>query len=649
MPQPQPRYHDDMADRFSRQITERQTAELADDLGVTAEALRAIGLGHTGQHPCFPERDASGRVVALNQRRGPDAEPRYMVRRGDRRGLIIPDRLAELPDPVLIVEGPSDVAAALTMRLAAVGRPNDRGGTPHLAALLTGRDVLVVGERDEKPDGSWPGRAGAEHVARELGKAWEQPVRWALPPEGAKDTRDYLLQNEGIDPVELGRELLAHFEAAEQTVEPATATHAASCPVCGARGAGCYQRGREFYCVGAMAMRAGAFDRVRETLAGMCVYTRRPAAPDADANQSGLTGDSLPSTGPEVVQRPRAVTIALDAVKASEVEWLWDGRIAKRTLTVVFGTPGVGKSFLMHDLAGRVSAGRAWPVGTTGRTEAAGVVLVTAEDDPAMVLRPRFERANANLSRVTLLEHVTNERGEPGFFSLREHLNLLEEVIRDRADVALLVVDPLAAFLGHGTNADKHSEVYMVLVPLAAIAEQYDLAVVLVHHLNKGRADSALGRTMGSAAFTAIPRNTLFVTKDVQDSRRRLLLHGKASLGPETDGLAFTIEAPGYVAWEPTVIQQTADEHFREDAADRSEQSSLAIAEDFVRRALADGPVLSKDLNGQAAAEGVATSTLHRAKQRLGVRSIQLREDGRVKGWQAVLPADATSGSGSSV
>ena len=52
--------------------------------------------------------------------------------------------------PLLIVEGPSDVAAALTVRLQAVGRPSARGGIILLAALLSAAEcpIIVLGEND---------------------------------------------------------------------------------------------------------------------------------------------------------------------------------------------------------------------------------------------------------------------------------------------------------------------------------------------------------------------------------------------------------------------------------------------------------------------------------------------------------------------
>jgi hypothetical protein len=94
------------------------------------------------------------------------------------RGLVVPTTLKDLPDPVLLVEGASDVAACLTLGLAAVGRPSNTGGAELVAELLDGREVLVVGERDQKEDGAWPGRDGARSVAKQMVSTWGGEVKW---------------------------------------------------------------------------------------------------------------------------------------------------------------------------------------------------------------------------------------------------------------------------------------------------------------------------------------------------------------------------------------------------------------------------------------------------------------------------------------
>jgi len=180
------------------------------NIGVAQQAdlrrLRASGAGWRESYPVavssFPECDASGAIVGLGFRADDGRKGAPSGKVGAKRGLIIPSTLATRPDPVLLVEGPTDVAACETLGLAAVGRPSNAAGSKMIASLLGWRAVLVVGENDQNPAGSWPGRDGAQKLARSLAATWKQPVNWTLPPAASKDARAHLqrLVAEGLDP-----------------------------------------------------------------------------------------------------------------------------------------------------------------------------------------------------------------------------------------------------------------------------------------------------------------------------------------------------------------------------------------------------------------------------------------------------------------
>ena len=176
------------AGNYSAALSDARLAALAANLHVAPEALKRIEAGWSKHLHCytFPERDARGRVIGIATRRPSDGAKRSL--RGSKRGLILPAGL-DKTQTLLIVEGATDAAAALTVGLQAVGRPSAKGGIAHLAELLSdwAGDVVVVGERDQKPDGDWPGRDGAMSVAMSLAVRLGRSLRWALPPEDLKD------------------------------------------------------------------------------------------------------------------------------------------------------------------------------------------------------------------------------------------------------------------------------------------------------------------------------------------------------------------------------------------------------------------------------------------------------------------------------
>lgn len=244
---PQPRCDwSTLASRFRSAITPEQRAYLASRLGVRIDALDALGVGWAttadlrelrasgarwaDKYPegafVFPEEDGTGAVVGLSFR---DEDGRKGGPTGGGRGLVIPSNLRDLPDPVLVPEGPSDVAALLSLGIAAVGRPSNATGAAELAVLLRGRDVRIVGENDEKESGAWPGLDGAEAVAEALSDTWQSDVTCVMPAEGSKDVRDWLRAqtDAGLNLTDdeprfaAGLRLIAGLETTRFVVEPA--------------------------------------------------------------------------------------------------------------------------------------------------------------------------------------------------------------------------------------------------------------------------------------------------------------------------------------------------------------------------------------------------------------------------------------------
>lgn len=196
--------------------------ELASKLGVSVQSLEALRIGWypgNNERPpwwAFPERDATGKAIGINRRFGDGQKKRQ---EGGSAGLTFTPGWDQQPGPALIVEGGSDVAAGLTMGLAIIGRPSADGGKRLLAELLrqipSDREIIVLGENDQKADGKWPGRTGAVSVSTYVAKRLKRPVRWALPPEGYKDLRSCLIAN-GTD----GQAFLASLQFPEMPVGP---------------------------------------------------------------------------------------------------------------------------------------------------------------------------------------------------------------------------------------------------------------------------------------------------------------------------------------------------------------------------------------------------------------------------------------------
>ncbi|MEN6405431.1 MAG: AAA family ATPase [Thermoguttaceae bacterium] len=214
-------------------------------------------------------------------------------------------------------------------------------------------------------------------------------------------------------------------------------------------------------------------------------------------------------------------------------------------------------------------------------------------------------------------------------------MDAIDVAMMKLSDCKLIVVDPIGSFLGGGTDAHRDNEVRGVLAPIAALAEKYGPAVLIVAHRRKSTAGMADDLALGSRAFTGIARAVWHLSRDNKNKSRRLLLPGKNNLAREGDGLAFSIIGePPRIAWERDPVAMSADDALVDENQGRERKpgpdaEALDAASVWLRSELADDPRLMKELvdewkNGQGGSE----RTLKRAKQTLGVAAYRVEVPG---------------------
>lgn len=336
----------------------------------------------------------------------------------------------------------------------------------------------------------------------------------------------------------------------------------------------------------------------------------------------------------------RAILIRLADVEPQSVEWLWQDRIPLGKLTVIQGDPKQGKSLLTIDIATRVSTGNPFPDEPDTRRKPGGVVLLNAEDDLADTVRPRLDAAGADVSRVTALSGVerSKARGGPRWFTLAD-IDHLEEAILATADCRVVILDPVSAYEGK-IDGHRNGEVRGLLGPLAALAAKHRVAIILVTHLNKGGSGGkAIYRATGSLAWNAAARAIFIVGSDPVDPERRVVLPVGGNLARDPSGLAFRIvgDVPR-VEWFSGPVNLSADDLVRSEPEGSGRESREGEATEWLRFALADGPIPATEVRERADADGIKWRTLERAKSALGI--VPTREGFGDSGrWVWALPA----------
>ncbi|MBI3782619.1 MAG: AAA family ATPase [Deltaproteobacteria bacterium] len=185
-----------------------------------------------------------------------------------------------------------------------------------------------------------------------------------------------------------------------------------------------------------------------------------------------------------------------------------------------------------------------------------------------------------------------------------------------RTGAALIVVDPLQAYLGADIDMHRANETRPVLAALARLAERYSCAVLLIRHLTKSRSDRAAYRGLGSIDLTAAARSVLLAGRDPRDQGKRAVVQTKNSLTAEGPALGYAIEQDRFVWTGESDL--TAAALLAADATE-DERSALDEARDWLTEALASGPRRASEIQSGARNATISDATLRRARVALGV------------------------------
>jgi hypothetical protein len=124
---------------------------------------------------------------------------------------------------------------------------------------------------------------------------------------------------------------------------------------------------------------------------------------------------------------------------------------------------------------------------------------------------------------------------------------------------------------------------------------------------------------LGSLELTGAVRSHLLAGVSPDNPDQRVLVQMKSNLNALGPGLGYTIDSAGIFHW--TGATELAPEEILSPSRGAEQKSALEEAEDFLHRALADGPENVWKIQRDAKEMMIAPITLQRAKRRLGLVS----------------------------
>ncbi|SAK51059.1 TOPRIM domain-containing protein [Caballeronia glebae] len=327
--------------------------------------------------------------------------------------------------------------------------------------------------------------------------------------------------------------------------------------------------------------------------------------------------------------------ISTNQVVAENTEWLLPGFLPKKKLSLLAGTPGAGKTSIALYYAATISSGGTWPDGS--RAEPGRVLMYVTEDGVADTIKPRLAAMGADLRNVEVIDNTTEISGRGRRFDCQRDLGVLQQKLIGKGGYALVVIDPVTSIVAGNTN--NNQVVRDALESLVRFAEAVGCAVLCLTHVSKGSSRrSPLERVMGGLAYGAVPRMVLIaarVSGRTEDGLQRgVLVRAKTNIASTDGGFEYLIQPvevqvdgkviqTSRIGWSSELLEGSADEILKSAAGDAEEMpgGELGRAAEFLLNVLANGSMLCSEVESLAVAAGISSTTLKRARKRVGVLS----------------------------
>ena len=292
-------------------------------------------------------------------------------------------------------------------------------------------------------------------------------------------------------------------------------------------------------------------------------------------------------------------------VEVEPICWLWYPFIPYGKVTIIQGDPGEGKTTLVLQIIARLTKGER--IIDEDESLPINVIYQTAEDGLADTIKPRLLAANADCSKVLVIDDSDTP------LTMRD--TRLEQAIIE-TNAKLVVLDPIQGFLGADVDMHRANEIRPIMKHISELAEKYKCAIILIGHMNKCSVGKSAYRGLGSIDFQAAARSVLIVGRIKDEPEIRVVCQTKSSLAPEAKAVAFRLSEENGFEWVGKYVV-TADVLLSGTAKGTKKQAAM----DFLESLLSGGQMSQTEIMELAERRNIAEKTLRNAKETLGVKS----------------------------
>ena len=297
--------------------------------------------------------------------------------------------------------------------------------------------------------------------------------------------------------------------------------------------------------------------------------------------------------------------INMQDIEVEAVEWLIYPLIPYGKITIIQGDPGEGKTTLVLQIIARLTKGES--IMDEEAKEPINVIYQTAEDGLGDTIKPRLLSADADCSRVLVID----DKDTP--LTMRD-VRLEQAIIETNAK--LVVLDPIQGFLGSDVDMHRANEIRPIMKHLSELAEKYKCAIILIGHMNKCSTGKSAYRGLGSIDFQAAARSVLIVGRIKDEPEVRVICQTKNSLAPEAKSIGFKLSEDNGFEWL-TEQNVRADDLLSGTAKSTKKQEAIEFLEDV----LSEKQMPQTEIMELAQQKGISEKTLRNAKDALEIKS----------------------------
>ncbi len=277
----------------------------------------------------------------------------------------------------------------------------------------------------------------------------------------------------------------------------------------------------------------------------------------------------------KVKRKPLSISELYDLPESERPEFLVEGIIPEKGITIIGGHPGSGKSWITLEIARAVATGTKF-VNEFGSKQSP--VLIVDEENGFWEMRRRLEslgfERGSNIHLSCQLEFKLDEKDD-----VKEMIELCEE-----HSIGLIILDPLTNL--HYKEENSAKEMQIVLSALQKF-NQAGVTVIVVHHNRKGGFGSGGQNLRGSSVLHGRADSVLAVDKSGNEEPMTMTVkHVKSRKGKPAETSQIIL------------LEESTEPPIKLMFAGRAPNSALkkATAKEYVLTLLSSGEMLREEI-----------------------------------------------------